>query len=85
MNSSEISPCCGNSYEDSFITDCCQAEIYTNTNKCSTCEKETDCTGYICNDCGNWFEEPEEINEYKERMKENALEEKADAKRKYGE
>ena len=82
---SEISPCCGNSYEDSFITDCCQAEIYTNTNKCSTCETETDCTGYICNDCGNWFEEPEEINEYKERMKENALEEKADAKRKYGE
>ena len=43
------------------------------------------CCGFICNQCGNWFEELEELSEYNARMKENHYEEMADAKRKYGE
>ena len=38
-----------------------------------------------CNQCDNWFEEPEEENEYEARMEENTMEEKADARRKYEE
>ena len=80
-----VSRCCGSSYEDSFITDCCRAEIDSTFSICSFCKRETDCTGYICNECGNWFEEPEEEREYEERIRENIMEERADAKRKYGE
>ena len=88
-----VSRCCGCSYEDSTITDCCQVETKTiymletesQEKICDTCNHLAECSGYICNECGNWFEEPEEDYEYNERMKENALEEKADARRKYGE
>ena len=38
-----------------------------------------------CEKCKNRFDEPEDESEYNERMRENALEEKADAKRKYNE
>jgi hypothetical protein len=81
----EVSPCCGCGYEDSFITDCCTAEIYTGSDVCSSCEREADCSGYICNECGNWFEQLEERREWYARIKENAAEERADARRKYGE
>jgi len=82
---SEVSICCGSSYEDSFIADCCSVEMYADNDICPACKEHTEATGYICNECGNWFEEPEEENEYEARMYENAMEEKADAKRKYGE
>ena len=52
---------------------------------CPVCEKDADTTGYICNECGNWFETTEELSEYNARVKENHYEEMADAKRKYGE
>ena len=82
---SEVSTCCGSSYEDSWISDCCTAEMYSDSDICPKCKEHTDATGYICNECGNWFEEPEELSEYSARMKENHYEEMADAKRKYGE
>ena len=80
-----VSNCCGCSYENSTVADCCRLEIIKDTNICPSCKKDTDCSGYLCNECGNWFEEPEQEHEYNARMEENALEEKADAKRKYGE
>ena len=88
-----VSRCCGCSYEDSFISDCCNVEMYKDNefsmedfdDKCPSCNKDTTTSGYICNECGNWFEEFEEEHEYNERMKENAMEERADARRKYGE
>ena len=52
---------------------------------CPSCREHTEPVGHICNDCGNWFEEPEEEMEYEERMRENAMEERSDAKRKYNE
>ena len=90
---SYVSRCCGCSYEDSFISDCCSVEMYKFNkfsmedfdDKCPACNKDTTTSGYICNECGNWFEETEEEHEYNARMEENAMEEKADARRKYGE
>ena len=82
---SEVSICCGCSFEDSFIADCCTVEMIKDSDICPTCKEHTEATGYICNECGNWFEEPEELSEYNARVKENHYEEMADAKRKYGE
>ena len=82
---SEVSTCCGSSYEDSTISDCCSVEMRYDSDICPSCKEHADTTGYICNECGNWFEEPEERNEWEERMLENHYEEMADAKRKYGE
>ena len=81
----EVSSCCGCDYEDSFISDCCSMEVYTDTDICSACKEHTDTTGYICNECGNWFEYLEDKKEYEDRMYENYLEDRADARRKYGE
>ena len=83
--SDEVTTCCGSSYEDSWISDCCSVEIYSNSDICSSCKRHAEATGYICNECGNWTENLEEKYEYDARMEENYLEEKADAKRKYGE
>ena len=88
-----VSSCCGCSYEVSTITDCCQVEMKEKyiveldsiEPFCDSCNEIPECTGYICNECGNWFEEPEEKNEYDARMYENYLEDRADARRKYGE
>ena len=80
-----VSNCCGCSYENSTVADCCSVEMYSDSDICPECGDHTEATGYICNECGNWFEEYEQENEYEARMEENAMEEKADAKRKYGE
>ena len=80
-----VSTCCGCSYEESFISNCCSVEVYSDSDVCSACKEHADTTGYICNECGNWFEEPEEETEYEARMYENAMEERAEARREYGE
>ena len=86
-----VSRCCGCSYEDSFISDWCNVEMYKCNkfviivpsskvdnltmedfnDKCPSCKKDTTTSGYICNECGNWFEELEEDYEHEERMKES--------------
>ena len=81
----EVTNCCGSSYEDSWISDCCTVEMYSNDSKCPTCKENAEATGYICNECGNWTDTLEEKREYDARMKENHYEEMADARRKYGE
>ena len=83
--SDEVSPCCGTKFEDSYITDCCTVEMYADTDICPACNEHADSSGFICNECGNWFEDPEDKLEYDARMEENYLEEKASASRKYGE
>ena len=82
---SEVSTCCGSSYEDSTIADCCSVEMHRDNDICPSCNEHAEVTGYICNECGNWFKELEEEREYEERIRENAMEERADAKRKYNE
>jgi len=81
----EVSTCCGCSFEESTIADCCTVEMYTDTDICPACNEHADASGFICNECGNWFEDPEDKLEYDARMEENYLEEKGDARRKYGE
>jgi len=81
----DVSPCCGTKFEDSFITDCCTVEMYTDTDICPACNEHADASGFICNECENWFETPEDGGEWNDRMEENAMEEKASASRKYGE
>jgi len=83
--SDEVTTCCGSSFEDSWISDCCSVEMYSDSDICPSCKEHTDTTGYICNECGNWTEDLEDKYEYDARMEENYLEEKADARRKYGE
>ena len=82
---SEVSTCCGCSYEDSWISDCCSVEMHSDSDICPDCKEHTDTIGYICNECGNWFEETEDKTERIERIRENHYEELTDAKRKYGE
>lgn len=63
-----------------LVSPCCGYEY-------SECYDAGYSDGYICENkkCLDWFAYPEEKHEYNERMRENALEEKADAKRKYNE
>ena len=82
---SEVTTCCGSSYEDSWISDCCTMEMDADSDRCPACKENADATGYICNECGNWTEDLEELSEYKARKKENYYEDMADARRKYGE
>ena len=81
----EVTTCCGSSYEDSWISDCCIMEMHPDLDICPACKEHAEATGYICNDCGNWTEDLEELSEYKARKKENYYEDMADARRKYGE
>ena len=81
----EVSTCCGCGYEDSTIADCCSVEMIQDSDICPACKEHTEAIGYICNECGNWFEDTEKRYEWEERMLENHYEEKTDAKRKYGE
>ena len=82
---SEVSTCCGCEYENSWISDCCSVEMYTDSDNCPVCKEHTEATGYICNECGNWFEHTEDKRDHDARMEENYYEEKADARRKYRE
>ena len=70
----EVSICCGCSYEDSTMADCCSVEMIQDSDICPACKEHTQATGYICNECDNWFEETEDEHEYNERMRENVEE-----------
>ena len=59
--------------------------MHSDSDVCPECKEHADTTGYICNECGNWFEETEDKTERIERIRENHYEELTDAKRKYGE
>ncbi len=81
-----VSKCCGSEYEESTVSWCCSAQI-SDSGICYECKEHTDSEGYECLDCNDWIDEIdlEPIGEYNDRMIENALEDKADAKRKYNE
>ena len=70
----EVSICCGCGYEDSTMADCCSVEMIQDSDICPACKEHTQATGYICNECDNWFEETEDEHEYNERMRENVEE-----------
>jgi hypothetical protein len=82
--SNYVSPCCGENYEDSTKSYCCTAEI-SESGLCHECHDHAEAEGYICNECDEWFEEYETEYEYYQRKRDDYLEDKADAKRKYNE
>jgi len=79
----DVSPCCGAEYSDdeSLVSVCCTAEPKGHTDLCSKCLEHTDFLAYICNNCNEWFEEPEVDYEYEERMKESIAEDRMDEER----
>ena len=81
-----VSKCCGSEYEESAISWCCSAQI-SDSGICYECKEHTESEGYECKECDSWLDEIdlEPLDEYNDRMRENALEDKADAKRKYNE
>ena len=81
-----VSKCCGSEYEESTVSWCCEAKI-SESGICYECNEHTESEGYECIECGDWLDEIdlEPLDEYNDRMRENALEDKADAKRKYNE
>jgi hypothetical protein len=81
-----VSKCCGSDYEDSTVSWCCSAQI-SESGICYECKEHTDSEGYECIECSDWLDEIdlEPLDDYNDRMRENALEDKADAKRKYNE
>jgi len=84
MKNNLISPCCGETYEEATESTCCGARI-SDSGLCYECKEHTEPEGYICDECDEWFEETETEYEYYQRKRENYLEDKADAKRKYNE
>ena len=91
---SEVSTCCGSSYEENVrICGHCSSfdigeefagdEGWTVCRECNTIEGEDNYVN-VCEECEEICKVEEE-SEYEERMRENALEEKSDARRKYGE
>ena len=81
-----LSPCCGAGYEDNDKSYCCGAEI-SESGICMNldCLDHAESEGYICDDCDDYFEEPEEEIDYNDRMRDNAAEDRSDTKRKYNE
>jgi len=83
-----VSPCCGAEYTDNEDgpSYCCDAPILNGI--CS----DIDCLdhaepleGFVCEDCEEFFEEPELEYEYKQQKRESHEEDRSDAKRKYNE
>ena len=85
---SEVSPCCGAEYtdNDNGPSYCCDAPIINGLCSRKKCLDHAEpAEGFVCGNCEDFFEEPEEYNDYKDRIRDNALEDSADAKRKYNE
>ena len=86
MNTGFVSPCCGADYQEAMTSECCGAPFAGETDLCSECLEHTGANeGYYCDDCDEWFDTPEDASEYNELRKEKAMEDKAEAKRKYNE
>jgi hypothetical protein len=82
--SEQVSPCCGADFKEAEGTYCCNARL-SETGLCYACHDHSAIDGNWCDECDENFEDPEDKNERDARMQENAMEEKADATRKYGE
>jgi len=79
-----VSPCCGASYEEATNSYCCGAKI-SESGLCYECKDHAESEGYTCDECDEHFEEYETEYEYYQRKRDDYLEDKADAKRKYDE
>tara|TARA_R110002110_G_scaffold227085_1_gene441431 strand:+ start:899 stop:1243 length:345 start_codon:yes stop_codon:yes gene_type:complete len=81
-----VSPCCGAEYTDyeDGPSYCCDATMIAGV--CIECKEHAETTeGYICEECKEFFEEPEVIYEYNARRKESITEAQEDERRDLGE
>jgi hypothetical protein len=78
-----ISPCCGAEYTDNADEGgsfCCNSEIKNGL--CSECKEHAEPeVGFICEDCKEFFDEPEKDYEYAEKQHDSYLEDRMDAER----
>jgi len=83
-----VSLCCGaeilDPYSNCERTNCCYAPFIPETDICYDCKEHADIVGMICSKCGEECNEIEDY-EYKQMRRDEYLENKADAKRKYNE
>tara|TARA_R100000951_G_scaffold1621_2_gene3315 strand:+ start:810 stop:1085 length:276 start_codon:yes stop_codon:yes gene_type:complete len=59
MSKNLTSPCCNSTYEEDEVSYCCEAQI-SESGICYECKEHTEPEGYICDECDDWFETPEE-------------------------
>tara|TARA_R110000824_G_C14843478_1_gene639245 strand:- start:212 stop:490 length:279 start_codon:yes stop_codon:yes gene_type:complete len=52
------SPCCNSHYEADDVSYCCGARM-SEGGLCYDCKDHAESEGYICEECDDWFEEPE--------------------------
>ena len=82
-----VSPCCGAEYTDYEHpgSTCCGAKL-SEEGMCYKCRDHADSEeGHTCEQCEEFFEEPEVDYEYKERMQESITEAQEDERRDLGE
>ena len=78
-----VSPCCGAEYTEYEHqgTTCCGAKR-SEEGLCYKCRDHADLEeGYTCEQCEEFFEEPEKDYEYNERMKDSIAEDRMDEAR----
>ena len=79
-----VSPCCGAEYTDNDDgpSECCGATILQGICSDKDCLDNAEPEeGFVCEQCDEFFKEPEVDYEYDERMKESHLEDRMDEKR----
>ena len=79
-----VSPCCGAEYTDNEdgLSYCCDAPIINTRCSDKDClEYAEPAEGFICENCDDFFEEPEKDYEYAERMHDSFLEDRMDERR----
>tara|TARA_B110000046_G_scaffold4630_1_gene5006 strand:- start:173 stop:451 length:279 start_codon:yes stop_codon:yes gene_type:complete len=52
------SPCCNSEYEEDTLSYCCGAEI-SDSGLCYECRDHAEPEGYICDECEDYFGQPE--------------------------
>ena len=79
-----VSPCCGDEYTDNTdgLSYCCGAPIESGICQNKDCLDHAEPEeGFICENCEEFFEEPELDYEYAERQHDSYLEDRMDAER----
>ena len=79
-----VSPCCGAEYTDNKDGNsyCCDAPIINGICSRKKCLEHAEPEeGFICEDCKEFFDEPEKDYEYAEKQHDSYLEDRMDAER----
>jgi len=58
MSENLTSPCCNSTYELDTLSYCCGSQI-SESGLCYDCKEHAEPEGYICDECEDYFEQPE--------------------------